>query len=96
MRFSMSSVTPARQAERILAAWDSGDRPLLRQELHSSRRLSSHEYSPGMDEERLELLTAITENMLRAPDPLLTGHKDPSIRRCLDLLVHLSRHSPAI
>jgi hypothetical protein len=85
-----SPLTPARQAGRILAAWAAGDEPLLRQELQKSQNLDCSS-RPGLDEERLELLMAISEGMMRVPHRLQTGRKDPAVRRCLDLLAHLAQ-----
>ena len=88
----ISTLSPAHQAERILAAWDAGDEPLLRKELHNSQHLR---YAPelGWDEERLELLRAASQGILRAPIPLTETRPDPAVRRCLDLLAHLARTS---
>jgi len=89
-------LTPARQAERILAAWATGNQLLLQQELQRSQRLDCEDYA-ALDQERLELLLALSEGMLRTPDPLAGGRRDASVRRCLDLLAHLaaaSRVSP--
>ena len=89
-------ITPARQAERILAAWASGNQPLLQQELLKSQRLEC-EASEALDQERLELLMALSEDMLRTQDSIADGLPKPSVRRCLDLLAHLaaaSRVSP--
>ena len=86
----MLTLNPARQAGRILAAFASGDEPLLQQELHRTQFLvlgSRH----GLAEERLELLQAVSENMLRAGESLGEGRRDPAIRRCLDLLAHLAQ-----
>lgn len=77
----MTKVTPARQAERILAAWASGNEPLLHQELRRSRELGCTT-GGGLDEERLELLQAASEGLLR---------KDRTAGRCLDLLAHLAQ-----
>lgn len=84
-----SPLTPARQAGRILAAWAAGDEPLLRQELQKSQNVDCSS-RPGLDEERLELLMAVSEGMMRVPHRLQTGAKDPAVRRCLDLLAHLA------
>ena len=89
-------LTPARQAERILAAWAAGNQPLLQQELLKSQNLECQAVEAA-DQERLELLMALSEGLLRSPDPLAGGRRDPSIRRCLELLAHLaaaSRVSP--
>ena len=85
-----SPLTPARQAGRILAAWAAGDEPLLRQELRNSQNLD-YSSRPGLDEERLELLMAVSEGMMRVPRRLQSGRKDPAVRRCLDLLAHLAQ-----
>lgn len=87
-------VTPARQAQRILAAWNAGNEPLLQQELQISQQLRG-EAGPGGDEERLELLRAVSAGMLRLSLPLLGTRKDPAVRRCLDLLAHLAG-TPAV
>lgn len=87
-------VTPARQAKRILAAWAAGDGPLLREELQKSQQLTCAT-GHGLDEERLELLLAVSQGLLRSPDPLLGGREDPALRRCLDLLAHLAQAAPA-
>jgi hypothetical protein len=89
-------LTPARQAERILAAWAAGNQLLLQQELLKSQCLEC-EAGEALDQERLELLMALSEDMLRTHDPLAGGRRHPSVRRCLDLLAHLataSRVSP--
>ena|SRR5581483_2348916 len=83
-------VTPSLQAERILAAWASGDKTRLRQELRKSQQLDAPA-ARGLDEERFELLQAVSEGMLRASDPLSHGRRDPAVRRCLDLLAHLAK-----
>lgn len=85
-----SPLTPARQAGRILAAWAAGDEPLLRQELLRSQNLD-YSSRPGLDEERLELLMAVSEGMMRAPHHLQSARRDPAVRRCLDLLAHLAQ-----
>ena len=85
-------ITAARQAERILAAWNAGDEPLLHHELRTSQRLQCGP-GHGLDEERLELLQAVSQGILRAPVPLLGTRQDPAIRRCLDLLAHLATAS---
>lgn len=87
------SLTPTEQAGRILAAWASGNKPRLQQELRNSRQLGGGSQQP-LDEERLELLQAVSEGMLRAPDGGL-GRRDPAVRRCLDLLAHLAQ-APAV
>lgn len=84
-----SPLTPARQAGRILAAWAAGDEPLLRQELQNSQNLD-YASRPGLDEERVELLMAVSEGMMRVPHRLQGGRPDSAVRRCLDLLAHLA------
>jgi hypothetical protein len=86
-------VTPALQAERILAAWASGDEPSIQQELQNSRSLAAA--GLGLDEERLELLQAVSEGMLRSPKAVRGGWEDPALRRCLDLLTHLAKSPSA-
>jgi len=83
-------VTPSGQAERILKAWAAGNQPLLHQELERGQGLRCAP-GRGLDEERLELLQAVSHGMLRAPDVLQSGKNDPSVRRCLDLLAHLAQ-----
>ncbi|MBZ5575429.1 MAG: hypothetical protein LAP40_02585 [Acidobacteriia bacterium] len=85
-------VTPARQAGRILAAWNAGDEPLLQMELQNSQGLRCPS-GQGLDEERLELLWAVSGKILRARLPLQENRRDPAVRRCLDLLAHLA-HTP--
>lgn len=85
-----SPFTPARQAGRILAAWAAGDEPLLRQELLRSQNLDDCS-RPALEEERLELLMAVSEGMMREPHRLPSGSNDPAVRRCLDLLAHLAQ-----
>ena len=75
-----STVTPAAQAERILAAWKLGDELMLRLELKKSRELGCAT-GCGLEQERLELLRAVSEAMLR---------RDRTVGRCLDLLAHLA------
>lgn len=84
-----SPLTPARQAGRILAAWATGDECLLRQELQKSQNFD-YPSRPGLEEERLELLMAASQGMMRAPSRLRGGRKDPAVQRCLDLLAHLA------
>ena len=81
------NVTPTLQAERILAAWESGDGPLLHQELRKSQKLD-FALVHGLDEERMELLQAVSAGMLRA---VSHDRRDPAVRPCLDLLAHLAR-----
>lgn len=83
------TLNPARQAGRILEAFASGNEPLLHQELQRSQYPGSPRQ--GLEEERLELLQAASERMLRAGDPLGEGRRDPAVRRCLDLLAHLAQ-----
>ena len=84
---------PARQAGRILEAFAAGNQPLLQQELEKSQCLGSPALR-GLEEERLELLQAASEAMLRLGDPLSEGRRDPAVRRCLDLLAHLAQTRP--
>ena|SRR5579872_1234544 len=84
------NVNPSLQAERILAAWESGNELLLRQELRKTQSLPCA-VARGLDEERLELLQALSEGMLRTAAPLSDARRDPAIRRCLDLLAHLAQ-----
>ncbi len=83
------TLNPVRQAGRILEAFAAGNQPLLHQELQRTQ-FSAPAPVCGLDEERLELLQAISESMLRAGDPLSEGRRDPAVRRCLDLLSHLA------
>jgi len=84
-----STLTPADQAARILAAWTSQNATGLHEELQRSLDLSSAEPAWGIHEERFQLLRAVTEGIQDAPDPLTPG--DPKLRRCLDLLRHLAQ-----
>ena len=86
----ISQSSPAFQAVRILEAFSAGNQPLLYHELQKTRHLGPAT-APGLEEERLELLRAVSEGMLRAGDPLSLGRRDPAIRRCLDLLAHLAQ-----
>ena len=81
------NVTPTLQAKRILAAWESGDEPLLHQELRKSQKLD-YAIVHGLDEERMELLQAVSQGMLQA---VSQDRRDPAVRPCLDLLAHLAR-----
>lgn len=81
---------PALLAGRILEAFDTGNLPLLHQELQRSRNLGCAA-APALAQEQFELLRALSEGMLRAGDPLTQGRRDPAIRRCLDLLAHLAQ-----
>ena len=80
---------PALQAGRILEAFASGNEPLLHQELRRSRDFEPASL-PGLEQERFELLQALSEGMLRSGNLILDGHKNPAVRRCLDLLAHLA------
>ena len=80
-------MTPSGQAARILAAWRSRNTVGLHEELERTRQLT--EPRCPVQEERLELLRAVTEGMRHSPDPLT--NVDPKLRRCLDLLRHLSQ-----
>ncbi|HLK49912.1 MAG TPA: hypothetical protein VKT49_17335 [Bryobacteraceae bacterium] len=84
------STSPALQAGRILEAFASGNEPLLHEELQKTRNLR-RSLSPGLEEERFELLQALAEGMLRFRARLSEGRKDPGVRRCLDLLAHLAQ-----
>jgi hypothetical protein len=81
------STTPAHQAARILAAWDSRNPAGLQAELQRSLDLRCPDHSWGLQEERLELLQAVAEGIRHAPDPLAPGNGQ--VERCLDLLRHL-------
>jgi hypothetical protein len=83
------SLTAADQAARILAAWTSQNATGLNEELRKGLELSSEQPAWGIQEERLQLLRAVTEGIKDAPDPLTTG--DPKLRRCLYLLRHLAQ-----
>ena len=82
-------LTPAGQAARVLAAWMSQNAAGLNEELQRSLRLSAEESAWGVQEERLQLLRAVTEGIQDAPDPLTPS--DPKLRRCLYLLHHLAQ-----
>ncbi len=81
------SVTPAHQAARILAAWNSRNPAGLQLELERSLNLCCPDHAWGLQEERLELLQAVAGGIRHAPDPLVPG--DRQVERCLDLLRHL-------
>ncbi|GEM_PF-3341947 len=87
------AVNPVRQAGRILEAFASGNQGLLYQELQRTQ-LPAPPAIGGLEEERLELLQAVSEGMLRAGDPLSQARRDPALRRCLDLLTHLAQARP--
>ena len=84
-----STLTPADQAARILAAWTSQNATGLHEELQRSLELSSAQPVRSIQEERLQLLRAVTEGIQEAADPLTAG--DPKLERCLYLLRHLAR-----
>ena len=84
------NVNPAGQAGRILQAFASGNEPLLQQELQRSQTLGIAA-NRGLEEERFELLHALSLGMLRACGSLSEGRRDPAVRRCLDLLGHLAQ-----
>ena len=86
------STSPALQAGRILEAFASGNEPLLQEELQKTRNLG-RALTPGLEDERLELLQGLAEAMLRSRARLAEGRKDPAVRRCLDLLAHLAQFS---
>jgi len=81
------SVTPAHQAARILAAWDSRNSAGLQVELQRSLDLCCPDHSWGLQEERLQLLQAVAEDIRHAGDPLVPGNR--KVERCLNLLRHL-------
>jgi len=81
-------MTPSGQAARILAAWSSRNTVGLHRELERSLDLYD-EPDSSVEDERLQLLRAVTEGMRLSPDPLTNG--DPKLRRCVDLLRHLSQ-----
>jgi hypothetical protein len=83
------TLTPADQAARILAAWTSQNATGLHEELQRSLELSAGQPAWGIQEERLQLLRAVTEGIKDVPDPLTPG--DPKLRRCLYLLRHLAQ-----
>lgn len=85
----LTSVTPAHQAARILAAWTCRNSVGLHEELRRSFDLCCPDHSRGLQEERLQLLQAVAEGMQHAPDPLRAG--DRKLERCLDLLRHLAQ-----
>jgi hypothetical protein len=84
------NLNPARQAGRILEAFAAGNPTLLHHELQRTQYRTAPARR-GLEEERLELLQAVSEGMLRAGDPLAEARRDPAVRRCLDLLAHLAQ-----
>jgi hypothetical protein len=82
-------LTPASQAARILAAWTSQNATGFHEELQRSLELSAAQPAWGIQEERLQLLRAVTEGIQDIADPLTPG--DPKLRRCLYLLRHLAQ-----
>jgi len=89
MMLSDTSLTPAHQAARILAAWTQQNATGLDEELRKGLELATAEHVPGIQDERLQLLRAVTEGIKDAPDPLTPS--DPKLRRCLFLLRHLAQ-----
>jgi hypothetical protein len=85
-----STFTPADQAARILAAWTSQNASGLHEELQRSLEFSSAQTAWGIEEDRFELLRAVTEGIQDAPDPLTPA--DPKLQRCLYLLRHLAEN----
>ncbi len=86
--------TTGRQAAKILTAWASGDQPLLQKELWKTHQIPDSELE-AVEEERLELLQAAAQGMLRAGAPLGSAPLDAQVRCCLDLLEHLARTADA-
>ena len=84
-----STLTPADQAARILAAWTSQNATGLHEELQRSLELSSAQPPWSFQDERLQLLRAVSQGMQDAADPLTPG--DRKLQRCLDLLRHLAQ-----
>jgi len=84
-----ASLTPADQAARILAAWTSQNATGLHEELRRSLEISFAQPALAIQEERLQLLRAVTEGIQDAPDPLTL--EDPKLQRCLYLLRHLAQ-----
>ena len=80
----------ARHAEAILRAWICGDLARLRDELESSRQLGNSEVTPGGPDERLELLSAVANNMMACEDLSASTRSHPQIRLCVSLLAHLA------
>lgn len=61
---------------------------MLQKELRTIRE-SSSKAATGLEQERFELLQAISESMLQTA-PILPSRKEPAMRRCLELLEHLA------
>ena len=80
---------PAYQAARILNAWRSRNAAGLREELERSLELPEDPKAGSMQEERCQLLRAITVGIKDSPNPLTPD--DAKLRRCLDLLQHLAQ-----
>ena len=80
----------AQHAEAILRAWICGDLPRLRQELESSRHLGRFGVTPGGPDERLELLSAVANNLMACEDLSSSAQANPQIRLCVSLLAHLA------
>jgi hypothetical protein len=80
----------ARHAEAILHAWICGDLPRLRLELESSRQLVRSGAIWGRPDERLELLSAVANNMMACEDLSASTDSNPQIRLCVNLLAHLA------
>ena len=83
-------LTPAHHAGRILAAWAAGDEPWLQRELQNSQKLDCGS-GKSLDQERLELLQAVSQGMMRLPARGAGDRHDPAVRSCLDLLTHLAK-----
>ena len=80
----------ARHAEAILRAWICGDLARLRLELESSRHLGRSGAIWDRPDERLELLSAVANNMIACEDLSASTESNPQIRLCVNLLAHLA------
>ena len=80
----------ARHAEAILRAWICGDLPRLRLELESTRQLGNSGAIWDRGDERLELLSAVANNMIACNDLSASTDANPQMRLCVNLLAHLA------
>ena len=82
--------TSAQCAVAILQAWIAGDTRKVRDELDHSLVLAEPVERRNHDEERLELLGAVSRRLIDCIDDARWSDTDPQVSLCVSLLAHLA------
>ncbi len=85
-----SSLTPAKQAGIILSAWVRSDHETFHRELQQALQIPTSPRTSQLEQERAELLCAVSTRLRTCPDPLTDDFTDPVLRLCINLLSHVA------